>query len=111
MSEIDKTKILWWLLATLLGSTGLSTGIQKLTASVREDPFTGTQGMVHEGRLDLIEKSQSKSHAIFDLRLTNVERDLGTGQSREHDLLQSLLYKIETLADKCERYHEAEQRK
>ena len=55
MGEDEKTKILYWFIATLIGSVGLNQGISKVTPSVRSDPFTGSQGERMERRIDVIE--------------------------------------------------------
>jgi hypothetical protein len=54
MSDEEQKKILWWIIATLLGSVGLNQGINKITPEVRNDPFTGAQGQQMERRLDKI---------------------------------------------------------
>lgn len=42
MGEDEKTKILWWLAAVFLGGIGTNQAINKVTPSVRYDPFTAT---------------------------------------------------------------------
>ena len=59
MGEDEKTKILYWFIATLIGSVGLNQGISKVTPSVRSDPFTGTQGILMERRVDKLETELS----------------------------------------------------
>jgi hypothetical protein len=58
MSDEEQKKILWWFVATLLGSIGLNQGINKITPDVRNDPCTGTQGAAIERRIDKINSVQ-----------------------------------------------------
>jgi hypothetical protein len=51
VGDEEQKKILWWFIATLLGSVGLNQGINKYTPTVRSDPFTGTQGHSLETRV------------------------------------------------------------
>ena len=57
MGEDEKTKILYWFIATLIGSVGLNQGINKGFTSVRSDPFTGAEGMYQERRIDKLEST------------------------------------------------------
>ena len=79
MGEDQEKKILWWFLATLLGSVGLNQGINKGFTGARSDPFSGTQGDDLERRIDSLE-SQC---ALIGYRLDQ-------GISREHEAIQRL---------------------
>ena len=54
--ELDKLqkKMFAWVLAAVIGGNA-GTVFNAITPKVRNDPWTGTQGMVHEQRLDRIE--------------------------------------------------------
>ena len=60
MGEDETTKVLYWFIATLIGSVGLNQGINKVTPTVRNDPFTGSEGREMERRLDRIDSEQQK---------------------------------------------------
>ena len=79
MGTEDEKKILWWFIATLLGSVGLNQGINKGFTSVRSDPFSGSQGRILERRIDAVENN-----------CTLIEYRLDQGRSREHDAIQRL---------------------
>ena len=79
MSDEEKTKIPYWLIATPIGPVGLNQGISKVSPNVRNDPFTGTQGAALERRLDSLEA---------DCRVMGYRSDKGV--SREHAVIQEL---------------------
>jgi hypothetical protein len=58
LSEDEQKKILWWIIATLIGSVGLNQGINKYTPNVRSDPYTGTQGHRLESQVSKIYAEQ-----------------------------------------------------
>ena len=70
MGDEEKTKVLWWFIATLIGSVGLNQGINKVTPTVRNDPFTGSQGVLMERRVDKLETELS----VLLWRMKNCER-------------------------------------
>ena len=47
MSEEEKGKIYWWIIAAILGSTGVNTSLQ-LSAPIRHDPFTSKDARLME---------------------------------------------------------------
>ena len=79
MAEDEKSKLVWLLLAAILGSTGISTGIQKMRPSARFDGFTGSQGTSLERRIDKLEAS-----------VILIQYRLKEGHSREHKAIREL---------------------
>ena len=83
MPEDEKSKLIWLLLATVLGATGISTGVQKFIPGARSDAFTATDGKHLERRIDKLETRAG----IIEYRLL-----------RKHD-------EIEHLRKGFEKYH------
>lgn len=93
VSEDDKTKVLWWVIAALLGSVGLNQGINKGFQDVRHDPFTGSQGKIlrtdirsMEHRVDMIDREQWRMIDRMQRREDEAEkcRELLDGHMRKH---------------------------
>ncbi len=86
-------KLPQWALILAMGS-GLggigSWGANKIDPP-RKDPFTGTQGHQLESRL------QKQVDAI--------NRDLGAGESREHNNIFACIYRVNQLEKQMEKHH------
>ena len=83
MPEDEKSRLIWIIIAAVLGSTGISTGVQKFIPGARGDAFTATDGRELERRIDKMETRVG----IIEYRLL-----------RKHD-------EIEHLRKGFEKYH------
>ena len=76
MSEDEKTKVLWWVIAALMGSVGLNQGINKGFKEVRYDAFTASDF--------LLGKDSMRAGLIKDIeaRMGNAHQDCRENMER-----------------------------
>lgn len=80
----DKMRLMWIVLGSVIGSTTISTGIQKVTTDARSDPFTGAEGRELTRRLYHLERE------VAELPPDDWEKRIEVLEEHYHEMWQYL---------------------